>query len=115
MTKVPEDIRLQDEWSDTRRGLLQWMRDVRSFIQALPRFRVLTYKSTTPASLEDITISLGFTPVAVLVGKATRVDGTVSGTASSVDWVPTTGGFIIKDFQGSTETEPHDITLFCIG
>lgn len=114
MADKPRKFRVDGKPESWARGLKQFVDRVVDFIESLPSFALITVTLTDSADVGK-EILAGFRPKAVIVGRATRTDGTASASAIQVDWVATELGFEIVDFRGMASSQPHDITFLVVG
>lgn len=114
MIRVPSRLRIDADFNRVRRGLQDFVDQVTTFLENLPKFQILKLTLSEPDNEGD-TVNTDFPPVGVVVLRAVRQDGAVTETAVSFDWTPTSGGFVINEMQGTSANQLYDFTLLIIG
>lgn len=114
MIRVPSRLRIDADFNKIRRGLQDFVDQVTTFLDNLPRFQILRLTLSEPDNEGDA-VSTDFPPVGVVVLRAARQDGVVTNNAVSLDWTPTSGGFVINEMQGTSVNQLYDFTLLIIG
>lgn len=107
---------LQQRLETFERQMVEHIDQVAQWSATVPRIQIKSITHHSPENaLEDTFISTRFQPRAVLLGRASRTNGTINTNGVGLDWQPVEGGFIVRDFQGFQSDTEYDLVFVIIG